>query len=65
MLDATDNRGFNPELAATHYRRVIAQLNSATTEIEKHEFRTIAMRLRIQWKAWSGEDDLHECALGE
>jgi len=29
------------------------------------EFRAIAQHLRDQWKAWQGEDSLHEMAFGE
>jgi hypothetical protein len=63
MSDPIDN--FDPELAVADYRRVMAQLNAATSEVDKFEFRTIATRMRVEWKAWQGEDSLHEMAFGE
>ena len=56
---------FDPELAVADYRRVIASLNAATSEVDRYEHRTIAARLRVEWKTWQGEDSLHEMAFGE
>jgi hypothetical protein len=61
-MDGLDD--FDPELAVSHYRRVIAQLHAATG-IDKHDLRMISARLRVQWKDWQGEDSLHEMAFGE
>ena len=64
MLKAPE-QAFNPELAVAQYRRVIAQLNAGTAEVVRHELRTTAARLRVEWKAWRGKDSLHEMAFGE
>jgi hypothetical protein len=43
----------------------MAQIESATTDEGRAEFRGIAQRLRRQWKEWQGEDSLHEMSFGE
>ena len=60
----TDGIQFEPEQAVAIYRRVIAQLNAAESEVDKHELRSMAMKMRLEWKAWQGEDGLHEMAFG-
>jgi hypothetical protein len=48
-----------------HYRNVIAQLENAVDESRRAELQETAARLRDEWKAWQGEDSLHEMAFGE
>jgi hypothetical protein len=63
--DDADNHTFDPEQAVATYRQVIERLNAATLEATKVELRATALRLRREWKAWQGEDSLHEMAFGE
>jgi hypothetical protein len=65
MPDKATDRAFHPEQVALTYRRVIARLNEATTEVSKHELRTTAMQLRVEWKVALGEDSLHQTVFGE
>jgi hypothetical protein len=51
--------------AVTEYRRIIALRDAQTTEIDRSEYDRIANRLRAEWKAYSGADDLAELATGE
>jgi hypothetical protein len=53
---------FDPERAVEEYRRALARLEEEE-ELPEHEqaqLRAAAQRLRGQWKAWHGEDSLHE-----
>jgi len=47
------------------YRAIVAQLEAATTEPRKAELRTLAKRLRDEWKEFQGEDSLVEMCFGE
>ena len=62
-MEAIDD--FDTEKVVAEYRKVIGQLESATTEVEKSGLRLVASQLRDQWTNWQGEDSLHEMAFGE
>jgi hypothetical protein len=47
------------------YRDVMALRETATDELDKAEWEGVAKRLREAWRAWQGEDSLHEVAFGE
>ena len=66
MDDSTQtDQPFDAERAVATYRDVIAQRDAEATEPGKAEFQEIAMRFRLAWKTWQGEDSLHEMAFGE
>jgi hypothetical protein len=54
-----------PEQIVERYRGLLAQLDLATDEAHRLEIREAARRLRDRWKAWQGENSLHEMAFGE
>ena len=56
---------FDAVAAVATYRDVIELFEQQTTVLGKAEFRSIAQRLRRQWKEWQGEDSLHEMAFGK
>ena len=47
------------------YRDVTALRETATDALGKAEWDGVAKRLREAWRAWQGEDSLHEMAFGE
>jgi hypothetical protein len=49
----------------TRYRNLIAQIETTVDESHGAELQETAARLRDEWKAWQGEDSLHEMAFGE
>jgi hypothetical protein len=56
---------FDAVKAVAEYRKVIGHLVSTVTPEENEVFNRIALRMRTNWKAWQGEDSLHEMAFGE
>jgi hypothetical protein len=59
------SQAFDTEKIVAQYRATIGQLEVQGTDPGRAEFRAIALRLRREWKAWQGEDSLHEMAFGE
>jgi hypothetical protein len=49
----------------TRYRNLIAQIETTVDESRREELQEMAARLRDEWKAWQGEDSLHEMAFGK
>lgn len=54
---------FEPENCAALYRNIIAARDAATTQTDRVQCETDAVKLRDYWKAWRGEDTLHEVAI--
>jgi hypothetical protein len=55
----------NPEAIVFQYREVTSRIESAPSELDRHEWQGVARRLRQTWRDWQGEDSLHEMAFGE
>ena len=49
----------------SQYRDALMRLRSAPDEIARAKWIGLAKRLRQQWHAYAGEDELHEMAYGE
>jgi hypothetical protein len=59
-MDASD-----VETVIAEYRRVIAARDAQVTEIGLAKYNALAKRLRREWAACSGGDELHEMAFRE
>lgn len=47
------------------YRKLTAQLEKTKSEVIRKRYQQRLRDLRTEWKAWQGEDSLHEMAFGE
>jgi hypothetical protein len=56
---------FDAQGAVDDYRSIMDQLDAATSLEANDKYRGMAQRARHTWKAWQGEDSLHEMAFGE
>ena len=54
-----------PEQLIATYRELTARRGAATSAKPRKKLEAEAKRLRDEWKAWQGEDSLHEMAFGE
>jgi hypothetical protein len=56
---------FDAQGAVDDYRSIMDQLDAATSSEANDKYRGMAQHARQKWKAWQGEDNLHERAFGE
>jgi hypothetical protein len=56
---------FDAEETVAEYRAAIAMRDAETAGPWKQRYEAIAQQLRDAWKAWRGEDSLHEMAFRE
>ena len=56
---------FDPVAIVAEYRVVMNRLDEEETESGEAELQATALRLRVLWQEWQGEDCLHQMAFGE
>jgi hypothetical protein len=65
LAEPPDELGANPGPFVARFRDLVSARDSSTSNATRAQLDVEVRQMRFRWKAWSGDDDLYESALGE